>query len=101
MASFAKASIIGLFVQAILYGLYTASFAYSLRWLLFTDEGWTLKLRKKSIVVASIICMSQTSDIVISAVMAIAAITGKAAVFNKLGIVNVCTCTCSVFLKTV
>ena len=90
--SFTKACIIGLFVQAILYGLYTASFVYCLRWLLLTDEGCTLRkdFNWLMVVVSMLIFMSQTTDIAISAVMTIAAITtGKAAVFNNLGIVNV------------
>ncbi|KIL61455.1 hypothetical protein M378DRAFT_32881, partial [Amanita muscaria Koide BX008] len=33
------------FMAAILFGLYLASFAHCVRWLLFEDEGW--KVRKK------------------------------------------------------
>ena len=90
--SFSKACIIGLFVQAVLYGLYVASFVHCFRWLLIPDDGWKLRRRNKwsmPVVVSIFIFMAQTTDIAISAVITIAAISGRAAVFNKLGIVNV------------
>ncbi|PFH50978.1 hypothetical protein AMATHDRAFT_85447 [Amanita thiersii Skay4041] len=43
MVPYAEIGFDALFVQAILYGLYLATFVHSLRWLLFKDEGWTLK----------------------------------------------------------
>ncbi|PFH46295.1 hypothetical protein AMATHDRAFT_7996 [Amanita thiersii Skay4041] len=38
-----EASIVALFVQALLYGLYIATFLHCLRWLIFKDEGWDLR----------------------------------------------------------
>ncbi|KAM6490154.1 hypothetical protein JOM56_014346, partial [Amanita muscaria] len=34
-------------LQAFLYGLYLVSLAHALRWLLYDEDGWTLKSRKK------------------------------------------------------
>ena len=33
------------YVQSVMFGLYVATLAHCLRWLLYTDEGW--KIRKK------------------------------------------------------
>ena len=35
--------IYGIFVQALLYGIYVTTLAHCLRWLLLDDEGWTLR----------------------------------------------------------
>src|ERR1700760_927783 len=37
------AQLLGLFVQAALYGLYVATLIHCLRWLLYTDNGWKLR----------------------------------------------------------
>jgi hypothetical protein len=34
------------FLVALFYGLYLATFFHSMRWLLFTDDGWELRGRK-------------------------------------------------------
>jgi len=39
-----EAEVIATFVQAVLYGLYIATLAHCLRWVMYDDEGW--KLRK-------------------------------------------------------
>jgi hypothetical protein len=39
-----ESEVIATFVQAILYGLYIATLAHGLRWIMYDDEGW--KLRK-------------------------------------------------------
>jgi hypothetical protein len=35
----------GMFVQAMMYGVYLATFAHCLRWLIYQDEGWKLRPR--------------------------------------------------------
>lgn len=38
-----EAFLVAIFVQAVLYGVYVATFLHCLRWLLFTKEGWRLQ----------------------------------------------------------
>jgi len=38
-----EAEVIATFVQAILYGLYIATLAHCLRWIMYNDEGWQLR----------------------------------------------------------
>ncbi|KIL66578.1 hypothetical protein M378DRAFT_369503 [Amanita muscaria Koide BX008] len=47
MVSTNQAWIIATSVQAILYGLYLATFGHSVRWLLYDDDGWKLRRPEK------------------------------------------------------
>lgn len=47
MVSPYQAWIIATSVQAILYGLYLATFGHSVRWLLYDDDGWKLRRPEK------------------------------------------------------
>ncbi|KAM6499056.1 hypothetical protein JOM56_004564 [Amanita muscaria] len=38
-----EAEVIATFVQAVLYGLYIATLAHCLRWVMYDDEGWKLR----------------------------------------------------------
>ena len=40
---FVKESILPLFAQAIMYGLYVGTVVHCLRWLLFDDNDWTIR----------------------------------------------------------
>ena len=40
---FVKESILPLFAQAIMYGLYVGTFVHCLRWLLFDDNDWNIR----------------------------------------------------------
>ncbi|PFH47836.1 hypothetical protein AMATHDRAFT_6369 [Amanita thiersii Skay4041] len=71
MTSFIDAaSIIETFVQAILYGLYLATLMHTLRWLVFADEGWTLRkfktINAPMLVIAVVIALLMTADLDIS-----------------------------------
>ena len=39
--------LVGLFLQALLYGFYLATLFHCLRWLVYTDDGWKLRAGSK------------------------------------------------------
>lgn len=48
--------LMGLFAQALLYGLYAASLVHCLRWLIYTDDGWEQRERfNKLMLIATIL----------------------------------------------
>ena len=64
----ATAILIGLFTQAVLYGLYVASLIHCLRWLVYTDEGWKQRDRVNKLMLTTtiIIFLCSTVNLVIT-----------------------------------
>lgn len=60
--------IIGLFTQAVLYGLFLASFVHCLRWLLYADDGWRLKtnINWPMLTVTVLVFLFSTVDLALS-----------------------------------
>jgi hypothetical protein len=58
-----QAFIVGAIVQALLYGLYLATLAHCLRWLLFDDEGWSRRkdINWRMLVIAVVIFLFSTA----------------------------------------
>ena len=56
---------IDVFVQAILYGLYVATFVHCLRWLIYTDDGWRRRDRVNKLMLTAtiLIFMLTTMDL--------------------------------------
>ena len=73
------ASIIALFVQAILFGMYIATLAHCLRWFMYEDEEW--KLRKTThwplLVITILIFLLSTSYLAIRVHVTIATVINE------------------------
>ncbi|KIL56988.1 hypothetical protein M378DRAFT_16570 [Amanita muscaria Koide BX008] len=91
MISSSEISVIVTFVQAILYGFYIATLLLCIRWLLYDDEGWSLRKRVSwpMVVVATIIFLFSTTSLGTSLWRTIAAIIGGDKVMaQRLNLVN-------------
>jgi hypothetical protein len=86
------AGIIALSVQSILYGLYTATFVHSIRWLIFDDDGW--KLREKMnwfmILITTLIFIFSTVDLGASVPLTFDIMGYSLPGYLTINIINVC-----------
>jgi hypothetical protein len=56
MYSPSETTLIAVFTQAVLYGLYIATLVHCLRWLIYTDDGWNQRDRiNKLMLIATIL----------------------------------------------
>jgi len=81
------------FIQAMLSGLYTATFVLCLRWLVFTDEGWKLRSRKQinwpMLILAVLVFGLATVDLLLSCRTALASVTSDPLIVTRLTVVVV------------
>ncbi|KIL66577.1 hypothetical protein M378DRAFT_123733 [Amanita muscaria Koide BX008] len=88
-----EAKVIALAVQAIMFGLYLATLAHCLRWLVYEDEGWKLRPRNRinwvMLGLTLAIFAFSTADLSISLRMVTASIRGENVVVE---IILVITC---------
>ena len=61
-------SLIALFTQATLYGLYVATLIHCLRWLIYTDDGWKQRdgVNKLMLITTVVIFLLSTVNLAIS-----------------------------------
>ena len=57
--------LIAVFTQAVLYGLYIATLVHCLRWLIYTDDGWTKRdgISKLMLIAAILIFILSTMNL--------------------------------------
>ncbi|KIL58233.1 hypothetical protein M378DRAFT_86822 [Amanita muscaria Koide BX008] len=68
--------LIGVMLQSFFYALYLVSLVHAFRWLLYEEEGWTLKSRNKVdwllLTISSFVCMFLTVDLVFTVLLQLA-----------------------------
>ncbi|PFH48433.1 hypothetical protein AMATHDRAFT_5783 [Amanita thiersii Skay4041] len=70
-----KITIIAMFVQSILYGPYLCTVLYCIRWLVFADQGWTIRQRidRPMLAITLLLCLLSTADLGVSLVYTLTA----------------------------
>ena len=93
MLSWGEQYLRGMFIQAMMYGVYLATFAHCLRWLIYQDEGWKLRPREGlnwPMLTATIsIFILSTADLSLELRETIAIIAGERLIFFKHNIASV------------
>jgi len=79
--------------QAVLYGLYLATFALCLRWLLYDDGGWKLRTRKNvnhvMLIIATLIFTFTSVDTMVALKISLTQLSGNGnGLGDELGVVN-------------
>ena len=84
--------VIAVFVQSILYGLYSATFVHCIRWLTFNDDGW--KLREKMnwfmILMTTLLFIFSTANLGATVPLMFTILGPSTVDFLKLDVTNVC-----------
>ena len=87
-----KTFLIATFVRAISYGLYSATLIHSLRWLLYTDEGWKVRSVSEfrvALGVTLLLFIFSTANIGLALKITLALVSGQKYISNKLELLNV------------
>ena len=90
MYTIPEISLIGLFTQATLYGLYVATLIHCLRWLIYTDDGWKQRDRvnKLMLITAVVIFLLSTVNLAMSLPLQIYTM-GSLASLTAIGVITV------------
>jgi hypothetical protein len=89
-----EAFVIPLFVQAIMFGSYMASLVHCLRWLVYDDEGWTMrkKINWGMLIITIVVFLFTAANLGISLQMTLGFFSNEDLLtLNKLSISNVCS----------
>jgi hypothetical protein len=87
-------SVIALFVQTLMYGLYITTLAHGLRWLLYDDKGW--KLREKfnwaMVTITVFVFMLFTTSLALTLQFTIGSLEiGDNPLWGRINVAGVCT----------
>ncbi|KIL70472.1 hypothetical protein M378DRAFT_156618 [Amanita muscaria Koide BX008] len=84
--------LIAIMLQSFFYALYLVSLVLAFRWLLYEEEGWTLKSRDKVnwllLTISSFVCIFLTLDVVLTALLQLTAASGMATESYQIGIAS-------------
>ncbi|KAM6501607.1 hypothetical protein JOM56_001584 [Amanita muscaria] len=85
--------LIPLIAQALLYTLYLASLVYALRWLLYEEEGWTLKLQDKvnwgQLTITLVVFVFTTVDLLLDIAIQFLSLTDKETTRQQITITSI------------
>ncbi|KAM6494673.1 hypothetical protein JOM56_009296 [Amanita muscaria] len=91
-ASYIQQYLIAIMLQSFFYALYLVSLVHAFRWLLYEEEGWTLKSRDKVnwllLTTSSFVCMFLTVDVVLTALLQLTSASGMPTEAFQIGIAS-------------
>ncbi|KIL60330.1 hypothetical protein M378DRAFT_168205 [Amanita muscaria Koide BX008] len=90
--SYIQQYLIAIMLQSFFYALYLVSLVHAFRWLLYEEEGWTLKSRDKVnwllLTISSFVCMFLTVDVVLTALLQLTSASGMPIEAFQIGIAS-------------
>lgn len=92
MIPLCEALLVANFVQAILYGLYIATFILCIQWLIFVDEGWQVRSLQKipwpTLTLVILLFIFSTVNLGTSSWIVLSENCGQGVIIHKLGMIK-------------